>query len=226
MEKLARNNCAFVLDALVARLAFERTGVTLYDGAIDKIERSADPRFQPIVGQLRHIRDEEQEHATWLEQQIRALGGNPDEKTDLAELEVEEGAGIKSVIVDGHQQPIHVVHALLAAELADNAGWDVLVKLADEAGDSEAKAAFARRLAEEAKHLLFVREVVLRAVEAEIGRAQPMPSDLRGVASARLAKPLAIGGAVAALLFGAGALAGSLLGAARRRRRPLRFLTA
>ncbi len=216
MEKLARKNRAFVLDTLCARLAFERTGVTLYDAVIDKIERNAEPRYHPIVGRLRKIRDEEQEHADWLVEQIRLLGGDPDAATDLAQLETEEGAGIKHVIVDGHQKGIHVLHALLAAELADNAGWDVLVKLAGEAGDGVAKAAFARRLAEEAKHLLFLREVVLRAARIEIlGRPEAMPRGLAGVAAGSLRAPIAVGGTIAALLLGAGAVAGALVARAR-----------
>ncbi len=37
-------------------------------------------------------------------------------------------------------------HALFAAELVDNAGWDLLVQLADEADDDEARRAFKKRL--------------------------------------------------------------------------------
>ena len=196
MEKLAKNNAAFVLDVLSGRLVFERTGVKLYDSAIEKIERRSEPRYHALLGQLHQIRNEEAEHAAWLEAQIRALGGNPDEKTDLAALEAEEATGIKSVIVDGHDKVIHVLHALLAAELADNAGWDLLVKLADDTGDRPAKLAFAKRLAEEAKHLLFIREAVVRAAEVEIlGRDVAMPRGMRSVLAGSLRKPLAMGGA-------------------------------
>jgi bacterioferritin (cytochrome b1) len=222
MEKLAQKNAAFVLDVLSGRLAFERTGVKLYDTVIEKIERHAEPRYHAIVGQLREIRAEEKEHEEWLEQQIRALGGNPDENTDMAQLESEESTGIKNVIVDGHQKAIHLVHALLAAELADNAGWDVLVKLADEAGDMSAKAEFAKRLAEEAKHLLFIREVVLRAAEVEIlGRDIAMPKGMRGVVGGTIRRAgilgSALGGFVAAAFIGLGALAASALFIARPR---------
>jgi len=218
MEKLASKNAAFVLDVLSGRLAFERTGVKLYDKVIEKIERNAEPRYHAIVGELREIRAEEQEHAHWLEEQIRALGGFPDEKTDMAELEMQEGSGIESVIVDGHDKAIHLVHALLAAELADNAGWDVLVKLADDAGDRAAKLAFGKRLAEEAKHLLFIREVVLRAAEIEIlGREEPMPTGMRSVAAGTIKRAGAFAGLLAAALMGFGALAASALFLARPR---------
>lgn len=54
----------------------------------------------------------------------------------------------------------HLFHALLAAELVDNAGWDLLAQVADEAGDREARKEFKKRLHEEEDHLLFVRKAV------------------------------------------------------------------
>jgi len=231
MEKLASGNAAFVLDVLSGRFVFERTGVKLYDNAIRKIERYGEPRYHALVGELRRIREEEEEHANWLESQIRGLGGNPFEKTDLAELETEESRGIESIIVDGHDKIIHVLHALLAAELADNAGWDLLVKLADNTGDREAKLAFAKRMAEEAKHLLFIREAVVRSAEVEIlGRDVKMPTSAASVATGTLKKPIAIAGILSAAFLGLGALAASGLFllrpkmALRSRRRLLRAI--
>jgi bacterioferritin (cytochrome b1) len=218
MKQLAKRNAAFILDVLSGRLVFERTGVRLYDTVIRKIELQSAPRYHAVLGQLHEIRDEEREHADWLEAQIRALGGNPDEKTDLAQLEAEESRGIESVIVDGHDKVIHLLHALLAAELADNAGWDLLVKLADDTGDRAAKRAFTKRLAEEAKHLLFIREAVVRAAEVEIlGRDEAMPRGMRSVVAGSLKKPLAVGGVIGALLLGLGAVAASALFIARPR---------
>jgi hypothetical protein len=62
----------------------------------------------------------------------------------------------------------HLLQALLAAELVDNAGWDLLAQLADEAGDREAKRAFKKRLHEEEDHLLFVRKAVEKLAFAEV----------------------------------------------------------
>ncbi len=176
MERLVKHNAAFVLDVLSGRLAFERTGVKLYDNAIRKIERNSEPRYHALVGQMCEIRDEEAEHAQWLEALIRGLGGNPDEKTDLAELESEESCGIESIVVDGHDKVIHVLHALLAAELADNAGWDLLVALADEAGDRSAKREFKKRLHEEEEHLVFVRRALASLAKYSVlGEELDMP---------------------------------------------------
>lgn len=204
MEKLVEGNAALVLDLMIGRLRFEQTGVKLYDTVIQKIERSGPSRYHATLGALRHIKSEEQEHVEWLTEQITALGGNPDETTDMAQLETEESSGVVSVIVDGHDKVIHLLHALLAAELADNAGWDLLVALAGERGDGKAKRAFAKRLAEEVEHLAYIRSAVVSAAEIEIlGETRELPTSV----SRAVAKPIAIGvGVMAAAVVGGVAL--------------------
>jgi hypothetical protein len=72
----------------------------------------------------------------------------------------------------------HLFHALLAAELSDNAGWDLLVQIADDVGDREAKRAFKKRLHQEEDHLIFVRRAVERfARMAVTGRKAELPHD-------------------------------------------------
>lgn len=193
MHKLAQNHTSEVLDMLSARVTFERTGVKLYDAVIEKIEDGGDARYQPLLGTLQKHRNEEKEHEEWLEQQIRSLGGDPHVKTEMARLEEEESQGIQSVILDGHTEVPHLIHALLTAELADNAGWDLLVKLADDAGDREAKKEFTKRMAHEVKHLAYLREVMKRSAQNEILRKdRSMPESASTAMLAPLAKPLAI----------------------------------
>jgi bacterioferritin (cytochrome b1) len=204
MHQLTRNNAAQVLDLLTARCVYEREGVQLYDAAIAKIERHGEPRYHAILDYLRHIRREEKEHEEWLEEQIRALGGDPHADTALARLEHEESSGVKNILVDGHNQVSHILHALLAAELADNAGWDLLVKLASDTGDREALKQFSKRLAQEARHLLFMREAVHTAAQIEIlGRDKAMPRDLKRALMPRKSS-LAVSAATIAGLIGAG----------------------
>jgi bacterioferritin (cytochrome b1) len=208
MHKLAARNAAMVLDLLSGRMVFERTGVKLYDSIIHKIDRRGEERYHVLLPTLRHHRDEEQEHAEWLSDQIRMLGGNPEEKTDFAELEAEESTGIQSVMLDGHNKVPHLIHALLSAELADNAGWDLLVKLAGDAGDGEARREFMKRMAEEAKHLVFIREAMIRAAEIEIlGQRKEMPRGVAAAAASTMAKPIGLGVAVGGLLGVAGTAA-------------------
>lgn len=169
MEKLAKKNPFKVIDLLNERLAFERAGVRLYDLLLGRLRASADPAMEKLGDEMQEHRDEEKEHEEWLEEQIRALGGDarsPSEHSILVETESE---GIERVI-RRDQSIAHDFHALLTAELADNAGWDLLVQLADEFGDRSAKKEFKKRLHEEEEHLLFARKVLLELTKKDVSR--------------------------------------------------------
>jgi bacterioferritin (cytochrome b1) len=176
MQKLAEKNRGRVIDLLNERLAFERAGVKLYDTILARMQSSGDARIQDMFRTLQHNRDEEKAHEEWLEEQIRALGGDdhaPSEKSILVKAESE---GIEHVIMRDPDLG-HDLHALLTAELADNAGWDLLVQIASEFGDRDAKKEFKKRLHEEEEHLLFVRKAVEQFAKQELtGEPQKMPA--------------------------------------------------
>ena len=174
MRKLAGKNVSRVIDLLNERLVFERSGVMLYDKVLERMRR--DPQAAPMLEQMQEHRDEEKEHEEWLEEQIRSLGGDPHTPSEKSILVLAESRGIEHVIERDPRLP-HDFHALLTAELADNAGWDLLVQLADEVGDREAKKEFRKRLHEEEQHLLFVRKAVEQFAKQEVlGEPQKMPS--------------------------------------------------
>jgi rubrerythrin len=172
MEKLAKKNPAKVIDLLNERLTFERNGVKLYDTLLERLRSSPEPMLKALVEEVQQHRDEEKEHEEWLELQIRELGGDVHAPSEKALLVQTESEGIERVIRRDSSIP-HDFHALLAAELADNAGWDLLVALADELGDRKAKKEFKSRLHEEEKHLLFVRETLLKLTEKEVSEPAP-----------------------------------------------------
>jgi rubrerythrin len=176
MNKLAEKNVGRLVDLLSERLAFERAGVKLYDAILERMRASGDPQIQRMLDQMQEHREDEKRHEEWLEEQIRALGGDahtPSEKSILVQA---ESQGIEHVIQRDPRLP-HDFHALLVAELADNAGWDLLVQLADEVGDRDAKKEFKKRLHEEEEHLLFVRKAVEQFAKQELmGEPQKMPA--------------------------------------------------
>jgi bacterioferritin (cytochrome b1) len=177
MEKLANYNREKILDLLIARLTFERAGVKLYDSVIAKIQTQGDPTVLRMLDRLREHRDEEKEHEEWLEEQVRFLGGDAHGTSEMAQLEQRESQGIEDIILDGDNDAMHFFHALLAAELADNAGWDLLVELADRAGDRDARKAFKKRLHQEMEHLVFVRRVIRRLARRQVlGQDVAMPT--------------------------------------------------
>jgi bacterioferritin (cytochrome b1) len=168
MEELARNDRAKVIDLLTERLTFERAGVKLYDRVLEVMRASGnDENVQRMVPEMQQHRDEEKEHEEWLEEQIRALGGDAHAETEKSRLVTRESKGIEEVVMSDAKLP-HLLHALLAAELVDNAGWDLLVAIADEAGDRGARREFKKRLHEEEDHLLFVRRAVEKLAFHEV----------------------------------------------------------
>jgi rubrerythrin len=175
MQKLAEKNVGRVLDLLNERLTFERAGVKLYDAILERMRASGDSQIQQMIEQMQEHREDEKRHEEWLEEQIRALGGDahtPSEKSILVQA---ESQGIEHVVQRDPRLP-HDFHALLVAELADNAGWDLLVKLAAEAHDGEAKRAFRKRLYEEVDHLAYIRKALGRYERREVlGQMVSMP---------------------------------------------------
>jgi len=182
MKQLAEKNREKVIDLLNERLTFERAGVKLYDRILDVMRQSGDQNVNRMLEEMQEHRDEEKEHEEWLEDQIRTLGGDAHAETEHSELVERESKGIEEVVMSDAKLP-HLFHALLAAELVDNAGWDLLVSLADEAGDREARREFRKRLHQEADHLLLVRKAVQKfSMQDVLGEEVKMPRSGLGAA--------------------------------------------
>jgi len=126
-------------------------------------ERLAHEREKQVLTEmlprLQTVRDQEKGHQAWLEDAIRKLGGDPKRRTEMARVTARELEGIETVIMKDTELP-HLFHALLAAEHVDTAGWDLLVELAEAAGDQDAKSEFEKRLHEEEQHIEFLREAL------------------------------------------------------------------
>jgi bacterioferritin (cytochrome b1) len=179
MRKLAAKTPEMLVDLLQERLTFERTSVRLYDRVLALMASSGEPQIHAMLDTMQAHRDEEAEHQTWLEEQIRALGGDVNGETELSRLVTQEARGIEQVILSQAPQLPHLFHALMAAELVDNAGWDLLVSLAEDADDDEALDTFGIRLAEEEDHLEFLRQTLTRYAESRVlGGALQLPTEL------------------------------------------------
>jgi bacterioferritin (cytochrome b1) len=178
MKKLGERHPDKLLDLLTERLSFERSSVKLYDTAIAKIERSADPGITAVVPQMRQQRRQEKEHEEWLEDRIRELGSDAHTETELSELIERESRGVRDVVADDAEVP-HLFHALLTAELVDDSGWKLLVHLADEADDADARRELLSRAREEEQHLIFIRSVVAAFARKQVlGRSAYIPRSL------------------------------------------------
>jgi rubrerythrin len=142
-----------LMDKLGERLAFERTGTRLYEALVSKYEAFGSFAGGPSRDDLEHIRQEEFKHFTLLQSVIEQLGGDPTAVTPSADLQATAAHGIQMVIVDPRTTLLQSLEAFLIAELADNAGWEALMALAQQAGEEALVEPFEHALAAEQEHL-------------------------------------------------------------------------
>jgi hypothetical protein len=115
---------------------------------------------------LARIRSEELEHFDLLCQAVRSLGGDPTAQTPCADVAAVASSGILQVLADPRTTLAQCLGAMLTAELTDNAGWELLIALADKAGETTLTGQFADAMAEERQHLAIVKNW-LKAIVAE-----------------------------------------------------------
>jgi demethoxyubiquinone hydroxylase (CLK1/Coq7/Cat5 family) len=149
-----------VLDKLGERLAFERTGVRLYDGLLAKLEATGSYSGGPSREDLAHHRAEELEHMELVKQAIETLGGDPTAMTPSADVQATASMGLTAVIADPRTDLLAGLEAILVAELADNDCWDALVEIVAGAEQEEIAHRFEHARAQEREHLARVRRWV------------------------------------------------------------------
>ena len=140
---------SLLMDKLGERLAFERAGTRLYDALMVKCNGS---RIVPAK-ELRHIRDEEAMHFALVGAAIQSLGGDPTAQTPAADVAGVEGMGLMQVLTDPKTTVAQALHAILVAEMTDNAAWDELIELTMQAGNDDLVARFTKARESEAEHL-------------------------------------------------------------------------
>ncbi len=159
---------AVFLDKLSERLAFERMGTRLYDALITKCETLGDDANGMSLAALQEIRDEEHRHFLLLNEAITQLGGDPTVQSPCADVTGVASLGIMQVLVDPRTTVTQCLNAILTAELTDNAGWEMLIDVADELGHSDLSERFAEALENEQKHLLNVQSWLSARVMAKV----------------------------------------------------------
>jgi hypothetical protein len=162
VDKLTGHRPELLVDKLGERLAFERSGSRLYDALIAKCASLPDPGLP--LDELRAIRDDEIRHFRLVAEAIESLGADPTAQTPCADAMGVATMGLMQVVTDPRTTVAQSLDAALIAELADNAGWDLLCDLARRSGhDAIAERFESARLAEQA-HLDTVRGWLRNAV--------------------------------------------------------------
>lgn len=88
------------VDKLGERLAFERTGVRLYEALISKFDTFGGFEGGPTRQALVDIMNQEYEHFTLLSEAVAQVGGDPTVVTPSADLHATMTAGVMAVMVD------------------------------------------------------------------------------------------------------------------------------
>lgn len=167
VSKLKGEKPEVLLDKLGERLAFERTGTRLYEALIAKCEMTPDTGLVPPLAELQRIHDEEAQHFHMLAEVLEGMGADPTAQTPCADVSAVMSQGIMQVVTDPRTTIPQSLNAILVAELADNASWEMLLQLAEETGHDEMAERFRAALAEEEQHLASVRQWLTAAVSNE-----------------------------------------------------------
>lgn len=165
---LTGNQPQVLIDKLGERLAFERTGARLYDALIAKLEASQDNTTSMTLADLQRIRQEEARHFSMINEAIQSLGGDPTAVTPSADTTGVASMGVMKVVCDPRTTMAQSLQAVLIAEMTDNAGWEMLIALAEDQGQDSLISDFTVALDEERQHLQLVRNWL---EEATIGKA-------------------------------------------------------
>lgn len=164
------------LNKLGERLAYERSGVRLYDAMITKCQYSAvskDANFTVPLAQLEAIRNDEADHFEMLVGCMNTLGADPTAQTPDADATAVASSGLMKVIVDPRTSISQSLEALLSLELIDNAAWELLAQLANDMSLPDMADKFMRAYQQEERHLELVKgwyEASVRGETTVMGR--------------------------------------------------------
>jgi bacterioferritin (cytochrome b1) len=167
VQALTGNRPQVLLDKLGERLAFERGGTRLYEALITKCLAAGDTQGIIDMDKLAEIHDDEASHADLLRQVIESLGADPTTQTPCADLTGVESLGLVQSLNDPRTTVAQGLHSILIAELADNAGWELLIDLAQGTGQTQLVEQFSAALAEEQEHLQQVRSWIQQLTLAD-----------------------------------------------------------
>ena len=192
MARLKGESPGIFVDKIGERIAFERSGTRLYDALITKYNALAErdgeslmPAEEALASQndaeiaavmdegplqtLERIRSEELDHFQMLVQAMEQLGGDPTAQTPCADVIATASMGLMQVVTDPRTTMAQSLNAILTAELTDNAGWELLAQLAEEAGESELTGKFLGALSQEQEHLRVIKAWLATLVSERAG---------------------------------------------------------
>ncbi len=166
-DKALGKHPEILIDKLGERLAFERSGVRLYDAMIAKA-KALEGANSDLIQVLKHIRDEEFEHMNLVREAIETLGADPTAMTPCADVAGVKSMGVMEVLTDPRTNVAQGMGALLTIELEDNAAWELLIELAEAGGHPNIAKSFHKAKEQEDDHLVRIKTLVRRDLIVQI----------------------------------------------------------
>jgi len=167
VETLKGKRPEVLIDKLGERLAFERTGTRLYEAMLMKCTEGEDAEAAKLVPRLSIIREQEAEHFALLSKALEGMGADPTAQTPCADVAAVMSMGLLQVVNDPRTTVSQCLNALLTAELADNASWELLIELAREQGQDKLLPAFEEAARHEAQHLSTIKGLLEQELRRE-----------------------------------------------------------
>lgn len=167
LNKLVGVSPEVLIDKLGERLAFERGGVRLYDALLAKAQ-AVDTLDKSVLQTLQHFREEEAEHLSLVKAAMEKLGADPTAMTPCADVVGCVNMGVMDTITDPRTNFAQCLNALLTAELTDNAGWELLIDLANASGQSDIAESFGKALSQEQVHMETVKQLLSQEVLRQV----------------------------------------------------------
>jgi hypothetical protein len=164
------------LDKLGERLAFERTGVRLYEALGVKLRASHTHDPSITIEALREIHDDELRHAGILALALEKMGADPTAMTPCADVTGVAASGVVQVLTDPRSTLTQCLNTMLMVELGDNASWELLMDLAAQLGHDDLADQFRVALTEEQRHVALVRGWLTTAVLGQAGVEAEAPA--------------------------------------------------
>ncbi|NRD53038.1 ferritin-like domain-containing protein [Corallococcus exiguus] len=135
------------------RLAFERTSSRLYAGLLVKTHALGSYPGGPTPERLVELHNQELDHLNLIRECIYRLGVDASQLTAQGDGADPRPHGLLRAVDDPCATLPDALRAVLIAEILNNAGWAMLVDLAQELGPPDLVDAFREVLREETLHL-------------------------------------------------------------------------
>jgi hypothetical protein len=159
MRRLSEAGLPKLVELLRERLACQQACIRMYDALLAHLA-TEEPAIARIAVRVQLHRDEEEAQTVWLGQELRKLGADLSQASARAELVQRELKGLEEVALESGAIASQKVHALLVAELANEASWALLAELAIAAGDEPARLEFEERRLCENRHASYLCRVI------------------------------------------------------------------